>query len=473
MNEKNPLREVAQHLASKGRYGDTMMVHMNPIEVDMLSSLSPTGQLTTNPDTGQKEAFLPLLFSMVAPSLLAGSGMSALAASALGSGLGTIAEGGSLKEGITAGLMGGVTGGLMNKFASGSELFKDVGKTAGEALPEAADALSNIPANIPAPTDPNILRNMWEQGPHMPSGVPTADPSFLQRMGSGVTNALSPENIGQTAGSLGAGLVGEAYVPWDTPDAIAEEESEYQYEGPYMPTEQRSMIPMGDPLASAFEGEQMLLEGDVFPQGYNMRPDGYNYGGLIKRLNKGGMADMQGQIEAMAAEQRMKGDLMNQLATLPPNLSPEAQRLVNAEVPEAIFEERKRFRDYQPEGMLKGTMFDYVPDPVQTTRFLQDRLMGDRPVAPMPPTRTGDRPESMGSMAPFMHETFAGRRPREIDSRSHYIPPVDTVDDRGPDFRFTEEELRMPRRNGEYELPPVEVTGGRPAPRRKLMEPVR
>jgi len=34
----------------------------------------------------------------------------------------------------------------------------------------------------------------------------------------------------------------------------------------------------------------------------------------------------------------------------------------------------KRFRDYQPEGMLKGTVFDYVPDPVQTSRFLMDRL---------------------------------------------------------------------------------------------------
>ena len=93
MNEKNPLREVAQHLASRGRYGDTMMVHMNPIEVDMLSSLSPTGQLTTNPDTGQKEAFLPLLFSMIAPSLIGAgtaAGMSSLAASAIGSGLGTL-----------------------------------------------------------------------------------------------------------------------------------------------------------------------------------------------------------------------------------------------------------------------------------------------------------------------------------------------------------------------------------------------
>ena len=59
------------------------------------------------------------------------------------------------------------------------------------------------------------------------------------------------------------------------------------------------------------------------------------------------------------------------------------------------------------------------PDPVQTTRFLEDRLMGDRPA-----------PQSMPP--PY---------------------PVDTVDDRGPDFRFTEEELRMPRR--------------------KLMEPVR
>ena len=405
MNEKNPLREVAQHLASRGRYGDTMMVHMNPIEVDMLSSLSPTGQLTTNPDTGQKEAFLPLLFSMIAPSLIGAgtaAGMSSLAASAIGSGLGTLAEGGSLKEGITAGLMGGVTGGLMNKFASGSELFKDIGKTAGEALPEAAQQLAQMPAGQLGPGVPldslpasAISGNMGSLGvPSSLMGItpdvipPVTDPNLFQRMGSGVTNALSPENIGNTAGSLGAGMVGEMYVPFDNPEEI-DEESPYQYEGPYVPTEQRRMIPMGDPLASAFEGEQMMLEGDVLPEGYNMRPDGYNYGGLIKRLNRGGMADTQGQIEAMANEQRIKS------------------------------EERKRFRDFQPEGMLKGTFFDYVPDPVQTTRFLEDRLMGDRPA-----------PQSMPS--PY---------------------PVDTVDDRGPDFRFTEEELRMPRR--------------------KLMEPVR
>jgi len=385
MNEKNPLREVAQHLASRGRYGDTMMVHMNPIEVDMLSSLSPTGQLTTNPDTGQKEAFLPLLFSMIAPSLIGAgtaAGMSSLAASAIGSGLGTLAEGGSLKEGITAGLMGGVTGGLMNKFASGSELFKDIGKTAGEALPEAAQQLAQMPAGQLGPGVPldslpasAISGNMGSLGvPSSLMGITpdiaqqAASPTFGSKMMDSLGNPFSSANIGDTASSVGAGMVGEMYVPFDTPEML-EEESEYQYEGPYMPTEQRRTINMGDPFASAFGGEQTLLEGDILPQGYNMRPDGYSYGGLVRRLNKGGMVDTQQQIESLAAEQRVRSD-MNK-------------------------EQQKRFRDFQPEGMLKGTIFDYVPDPVQTTRFLEDRLMGDRPVpAPMPPQ--GMLPQSEG-----------------------------------------------------------------------------
>jgi len=39
--------------------------------------------------------------------------------------------------------------------------------------------------------------------------------------------------------------------------------------------------------------------------------------------------------------------------------------------------EKKRFRDYQPEGMLKGTIFDFIPDAVQTSAYLQDRF-GDQ-----------------------------------------------------------------------------------------------
>lgn len=37
-------------------------------------------------------------------------------------------------------------------------------------------------------------------------------------------------------------------------------------------------------------------------------------------------------------------------------------------------EEKKRFRDFQPEGTLKGTIFDYIPDKTQTMLFMMDRM---------------------------------------------------------------------------------------------------
>ena len=438
MNKRNPLKDAANHLASKGRYGDTMLVHMNPIEVDMLASLSPTGELTTNPDTGQKEAFLPLLFSMAAPSLMAGA-VSPLVASALGTSLGTIAEGGSLGEGIKAGLMGGITGGLVDKFVGGSEMFKDIAKPATESVGTTAADITQATGGIPTPFGGGVS-DALSVVPNV--APPVSDPNIFQRMGNVASNALSPENIGQTAGSAASGLVGEMYVPFDTPEAL-EEESEFQYEGPYMPTEQRRMIPMGDPLASAFEGEQMMLEGDVLPQGYNMRPDGFNIGGLIQRFEEGGMPDdPQKQIEAMADEQR------------------------------------KRFKDFQPEGMLKGTFFDYVPDKTQTMLFMMDRMgmpvpgQGipaddpERVMNPLDPRRTMPAPEPMLDPRRLMPEPEVMLDPRRTMS------PEDIIDDRGPDFRFTEEELF---RMGDRPVPTVpQRMGDRPAPsRRKLMEPVR
>ena len=38
-----PYQGVANNLAQYGRFGDSQLVHMNPIEVQMLASLSPTG----------------------------------------------------------------------------------------------------------------------------------------------------------------------------------------------------------------------------------------------------------------------------------------------------------------------------------------------------------------------------------------------------------------------------------------------
>ena len=53
-----PMQKQAERLAAQGRYGDSMLVHMNPEEVQGIASLMPGGQLTINPQTGQPEAFL-------------------------------------------------------------------------------------------------------------------------------------------------------------------------------------------------------------------------------------------------------------------------------------------------------------------------------------------------------------------------------------------------------------------------------
>ena len=106
---KPPLARQGQQLASHGRYGDTQLVHMNPYEVQGLASMSPTGQLTKNPVTGQPEAFLPMLApiigSVVGKAALGkavGSGL----AGAIGSGLATWAQTGDFEKGVISGVTG-------------------------------------------------------------------------------------------------------------------------------------------------------------------------------------------------------------------------------------------------------------------------------------------------------------------------------------------------------------------------------
>jgi len=307
-----PLQDAAEHLAQQGRYGDSMLVHMNPIEVNAISKMSPTGQLTTNPQTGQPEAFLPLLFSMMAPSVmgaLGASAMSPLVASAIGSGLGTVAEGGSLQEGLSAGLMSGITGGLL-KGIGGSDILggagTDVATEAAKALPDVS-TLGNLTAATGGTPyadikDAGIFSKLKAGFGNIPSSMGlsqgmVADPAAGAAADAMVPSALSQGQafMGQAVPSLAAGMVGEMYVPQDM-GGFEEEESPYQYEGPYMPTEQRTMTGPADPFASAFMGEQDMIGGNVFPPGFNMR-----YGGLIKRLERGGMPKAQQQIEESAA----------------------------------------------------------------------------------------------------------------------------------------------------------------------------
>jgi len=136
MNQQYPMQPMANQMAQHGRYGDSMMVHMNPIEVQGIAALSPTGQLTRNPVTGQPEAFLPflapLLGSMFGKAVLAKSipflaGKSALAG-AIGSGLATTAATGDIKKGLLSGITGFGLGKALG--AASDALNPQIGETA-------------------------------------------------------------------------------------------------------------------------------------------------------------------------------------------------------------------------------------------------------------------------------------------------------------------------------------------------------
>jgi len=107
------MNQTAQHLAEKGRYGDTTLVHMSPQEVSGLQALARKNgtTLTINPHTGLPEAFsLRRLLPMIAGFALgpAGFGLSATQAGLAAGALGTLATG-SLREGLMMGL--GAAGG--------------------------------------------------------------------------------------------------------------------------------------------------------------------------------------------------------------------------------------------------------------------------------------------------------------------------------------------------------------------------
>jgi hypothetical protein len=109
------LHALANDMASKGRYGDSMLVHMSPNEVAGLHALAlhHGEKLTINPDTGLPEAFklksfLPMILGAALAPLTAGTSLAFLGASPLAAGL-TVGAGyglakGSLKEGLIAGL---------------------------------------------------------------------------------------------------------------------------------------------------------------------------------------------------------------------------------------------------------------------------------------------------------------------------------------------------------------------------------
>jgi hypothetical protein len=193
------LKQIADELAARGRYGDSELVHMSKGEVAGLQHLAQSagGSLTINPDTGKPEAFflaalLPTLLGAAAPALGAaatGAGMAGLGGLLSGKfgamGLGALAGGLMNRDNP---LMGALTGGLggMGGASLGKGLM-NVGAGVGAGAPAQAAGMVGQGAAIDAGSQAAMLAAQN-------AGAPTAQ---LAQYGSQAMPAMAPMSSGQ------------------------------------------------------------------------------------------------------------------------------------------------------------------------------------------------------------------------------------------------------------------------------------
>lgn len=399
-----PYQGVANQLAGYGRYGDSQLVHMNPIEVQMLASLSPTGQLTRNPQTGQPEAFLPflapLLGSFLGSSLLTGAGagilgaagLSSAAAGAIGSGLATAAVTGDLEQGILSGITGF---GLGQAFGAAGDALSKAGtnaatQTATQAATDAAtagvpDVLSQnfqiTPEGFASPGIPagtNILRDSLSIGPEgftAAAGAPASAMSALtgqpmvSSMAGGMENAIQPPGAGQLTAAQ------RMAAPFQQPGAFLNQLSS---PGTFLPAYvgetsrmAREQAIAGQGNARAYEEEQEKERarirgqmGDVFGSIRQAYPGvGYAQGGMIEKYIDGGY--IESDIERAAREalynasipaaQDVQLSLRGQYALTPPKASYSALDVGGEGYMPGMAPEFRYFTDVNPNAPSPGT----------------------------------------------------------------------------------------------------------------------
>ena len=178
-------QQSAQGLASLGRYGDTMLVHMSPKEVEGLQGLAMAqgGSLTINPDTGLPEAFiLPMLGGAVLSKF-----MSPMAAGLLIGGA-TAVTSGDIGKGIMAGL-GGFGGADLGK------IFTKMGAAGGIKAGAGADVVkSGIADSLPMGTAQNL--SMFTPQGTFGSQTMNAALTGPGVGASAIPSAISPTTIG-------------------------------------------------------------------------------------------------------------------------------------------------------------------------------------------------------------------------------------------------------------------------------------
>ena len=321
-----PYQGVADQLAKYGRYGDSELVHLNPIEVQMLASLSPTGQLTTNPMTGRKEAFLPFLAPLLGSflgsslltgtgaALLGGAGLSSAAAGAIGSGLATTLATGDLEQGIMSGItgfgIGSALGGLGAGAKAATETATQAGTQAGTqaATQAAADTTTQLATQVP-----QVAEGFGSAINPVADIASQAAPSAVGDVFEGFGASMSPDAFSPAARIPPVEMTaGQRFAqPFQQPGQFLGELSK---PGSFLPVYvgetgrmAREAEISGQGSARAYEEEQEAEKNrirgqmaDVFNQVRSAYPGvGYAAGGMVERFAEGGPAINEDMLNAM------------------------------------------------------------------------------------------------------------------------------------------------------------------------------
>ena len=169
------LRDQSQGIASKGRYGDSMLLHVRPDEVSGIESAIGR-PLSINPETGNPEAWALTTSLLVGAALGAGIG-----------GLGGFAATGDWKgaaAGAAVGGVGGAAGGALGGMGGGGAMAAMSGAASGAGVAQGIAAPIQQ-ALTPAPEHKNIV-----------------DP-FAASMPGGSSGGMQAARGGVTAAGLG------------------------------------------------------------------------------------------------------------------------------------------------------------------------------------------------------------------------------------------------------------------------------
>ena len=217
-------QQSAQGLASLGRNGDSMLVHMSPEEVGGLRQIGNSLgiKMSTNPDTGMPEAFsfgdfftsfLPTIVGAAVGGPAGGGLMSSMTPILAGAGTGALI---AAAKGDDP-LMGGITGGLGGY--GGSQLGQTFGSAFGKGTTASSmgDLVNKGITNLnPAVGQSGIVGTTGQLGPDMSFGVAgkqAADlttqtlPNFAAGPNFTPTAPISPTaQMAENLGNVGSGI---------------------------------------------------------------------------------------------------------------------------------------------------------------------------------------------------------------------------------------------------------------------------